>query len=336
VLAADPACTDLLFLCHGWMEDKPGARARFRGLVDSMRRVGGAPAGLGIVLLLWPSERFGSDMPAARERARIEADPVARARFVDAVRGQVTPSPETDQGDGQNEFFRLPPDQVFDRIAAGNGIRRGVDDVLNLATYYEMKSRSGLVGAAGLRPLLRALRTARPDLRVHLVGHSFGARAASAALAAADAPAVTSMTLLQGAFTHYGFAERWDGRHDGVFRAVVSQRHVVGPIAVTYSERDEALKVAYALASRLAGQDNSLLGMGGTHDKYGAIGANGALRTPQARWLTMPALGGPSQLAAGSVCNLDATAYITDHFTVSGPEVAQTVLAALACHPSGR
>jgi hypothetical protein len=328
-LAADPATTNLLFLCHGWMENEDGARSRFRELLESMRGVGGAPAGLAAIGLQWPSERFGSSIEMAHTAAAIEADPAARAAFVESVRALVTASPEIDPGDRQNAFFGLEPEEVFDQLAGSSGILHGIEDVLNLATYYEMKSRSGVVGTAGLAPILAAVQRARPTLRVHLCGHSFGARAVTAAMAVDAVAPVWSMALLQGAFTHYGFAERWDGSHDGVFRAVVSRHRVTGPLTVTYSTHDEVLRLAYALASRLAGQDNSLLGIGGRHDRYGAIGANGALDTPEAKWLTMPAVGQPSPLVAGTVCNLDSSAYITDHFTVSGPQVAQMVIAGM-------
>ena len=44
-----------------------------------------------------------------------------------------------------------------------------------------MKERAGKVGRGGVNPLLREIRAAAPDLRVHLVGHSFGGRLVTAA-----------------------------------------------------------------------------------------------------------------------------------------------------------
>ncbi|MFC6606649.1 hypothetical protein ACFQFC_06240 [Amorphoplanes digitatis] len=72
--------------------------------------------------------------------------------------------------------------------AAGLGDRlkgawNGAKEALRQATYWEMKNRSGVVGRDGLGPALAALHGAAPGLRVHLIGHSFGARLVSYALA---------------------------------------------------------------------------------------------------------------------------------------------------------
>jgi hypothetical protein len=45
--------------------------------------------------------------------------------------------------------------------------------------------------------------------------------------------------------------------------------------------------------------------------------------------MAMAALGAPSPLVPDAVCNLDSTAYITDHSAVGGREVAQTIIAAI-------
>ena len=52
----------------------------------------------------------------------------------------------------------------------------GAREVLRDMSYYEMKNRAGVIGRAGLGPLLGRLAAAAPGLRVHLMGHSFGAR----------------------------------------------------------------------------------------------------------------------------------------------------------------
>ena len=46
-------------------------------------------------------------------------------------------------------------------------------------TYWEMKQRAGIVGAAGIGPLLGRLHETQSTLRVHVIGHSFGARGVS-------------------------------------------------------------------------------------------------------------------------------------------------------------
>ena len=75
-----------------------------------------------------------------------------------------------------------------------------------------MKKRAGVVGQVGLGPLVAQIRQLLPGLRIHLLGHSFGARLVSYSLAGLPAgltgaaSPVKSLTLIQGAFSHYTFA----------------------------------------------------------------------------------------------------------------------------------
>jgi pimeloyl-ACP methyl ester carboxylesterase len=328
-LTADETVSDVLFLCHGFMEDIPGARSLYNALTASIRHVGGAPAGLGVLAMMWPSEELST--PDAAEVAAMNSDADRRARFVASLRQQLpdVPSETAEPGDGEREFLTLSPDALFDQLSGGvvGKVEDTVVDLVNLASYYCMKARTTLV-AAGLVPILTAIRRSRPALRIHLAGHSFGARVMAAALSSAPVLPVASVALLQGAFTHFGFALRWDGAHDGLFRVAVTGGRCTGPLSVTYSDRDETLRVAYSLASRLSLRqpDVEVPVLGGPHDTYGAIGSNGALRTPEARWLTMPAVGQASPLVTGAVCNLNSSAYISSHSAVTGPEVAQTMV----------
>ena len=52
------------------------------------------------------------------------------------------------------------------------------------------------------------------------------------------------MTLLQGAFSHNGFASKFDGSNDGGFRQVVAQKKVRGPILITHTRNDKAVGIA--------------------------------------------------------------------------------------------
>ena len=113
-----------------------------------------------------------------------------------------------------------------------SGIKSAARNLMNFATYYQMKERAGTVGREGLSPLLRDIRTQEPDLKLHLVGHSFGGRLVTAAAAGRDdQPAVKpeTLVLLQAAFSHNGFAQRFDGTSDGFFRRVVAEQDGGGP-----------------------------------------------------------------------------------------------------------
>ena len=137
---------------------------------------------------VFPGEDARLDRAAALVPDLVE-DVSARQEFADLVRGLVTP----DVGDGTecpDALFTLPGDVVLAQLSvpvdtptvdAGlgdflGGILGGGLNLLNYTTFYAMKERSAVVGAAGLAPLLGAI--ARPGLRLHLAGHSFGARLA--------------------------------------------------------------------------------------------------------------------------------------------------------------
>ena len=119
------------------------------------------------------------------------------------------------------------PLELFDRLGSGapaaaspdEGGAAGLGDVfgklwsgakeaLRAATYWKMKARAGRVGREGLGPLIARWQAKVPELRVHLIGHSFGARVVSYSLAGLAPPGslpstpVGSLMMLQGAFSH--------------------------------------------------------------------------------------------------------------------------------------
>jgi hypothetical protein len=148
----------------------------------------------------------------------------------------------------------------------------GAHELLRQTSYYAMKRRAGGIGRQGLGPVLGEVARKAPGVRIHLVGHSFGARLVSFALPGLPANVrVASVTLLQGAFSQYAFSGPlpFDSR-GGALHGM--QRRVAGPVVACHSRHDQALGVMYPLASRLAGDDRSLLGLG---DRWGAIGRNG-------------------------------------------------------------
>lgn len=132
---------------------------------------------------------------------------------------------------------------------------RQARDLLRTASYYEMKNRAGTVGRNGLGPLLTDLHGRSPAVRVHLVGHSFGARLVAFSLAgladsAPDPSPVKSLTLLQGAFSHFSFSPD----KPGALQAVTGR--VDGPLVATFSVHDRAVGTWYPQASLLARQDD--------------------------------------------------------------------------------
>ena len=212
-----------------------------------------------------------------------------------------------------------------------SGILSAARNLLNYSTYYLMKERAGTVGRRGVNGVLRQLKAARPDLRIHLIGHSFGGRLVTAT---ADGPAGQStvgfdtLTLLQAAFSHNGFGAKFDGTRDGGFRAVITDRKIRGPILVTHSNRDRAVGIAYPLASRVSGQDAAALG--DENDRFGGIGRNGAQHTPERVVGTLQPVTTPYTFAPGKVFNLNADSLIAEHSDICHDEVAFALLTAIA------
>ena len=295
---------------------------------------------------------------------RLEAEENARREFVTALRSVVNPA-AAHPDDGSDAFFQIDPLTLFSELAepvvapapAGpgggasigggpvggavglrdlfGGIIGAARRLANFATYYQMKERAGTVGERGVAALVRRLRQRRPDIKVHLIGHSFGGRVVTAAAAALDprTPMVT-LTLLQAAYSHNGLAAKFDGTNDGFFRRVVSERRISGPIVITYTKNDKAVGVAYPLASRIA--HDKAAAFGDANDPYGGMGRNGAQKTGEVD-TSAGALLDLGQVRAGSypfktgaIYNLNADAFISGHSDIARHEVASALLATVA------
>jgi pimeloyl-ACP methyl ester carboxylesterase len=293
---------------------------------------------------------------------KLETDVKAQAQFVKIIRSLLNDK-AAEKDDGTKEFFRtkdaellqnlrkeavvVPPargggaadlgslDSAVAGGAAGffsdlgDSVTAGARRLLNFTTYYRMKERAGRVGENGLAPLLEKLRKAAPQLRIHLVGHSFGGRLVTAAANAAPSAArPNSMTLLQAAFSHNGLASKFDGKTDGFFRKVITGAKVRGPILITHTKNDQAVGIAYPLASRINGVKTAALG--DENDPYGGIGRNGAQKTPEAVAGDLLVVGRPYAFAAGKAFNLKSDAFISDHSDICKPQVAWALLSSIA------
>jgi hypothetical protein len=215
----------------------------------------------------------------------------------------------------------------------------GAKELLRQATYYAMKGRAGTVGEHGLGPVIGQLAGAAPGVRVHLVGHSFGGRLVSFALRGLPGGlrAVKSVTLLQGAFSHYAFAERLPHDQDAAGALKDRQRLIDGPLVCCHSHFDSALGTFYPLASRLSGDDRSCVGSeiaAVLGPQWGAMGHDGVQAVPGTVRLDLTrALAGG--LPASGCVNVDAASVVCHggppsgaHSDIVHPELARVVLAA--------
>ncbi|HEX6013504.1 MAG TPA: hypothetical protein VFY87_17220 [Geminicoccaceae bacterium] len=313
-----------------------------------------------------PPERAALLEEAKSALGELESRRGARELFVDRLRGALDRDPAAEP-DAADQFFDQDPEELFaglevpillqappsgedgggaggigepgggtdDGGTAGpaefaSGIAAAANRLLNYATYYQMKTRAGVAGQ-GLAGLLEQIRRDRPKLRLHLAGHSFGARVVTAAALASSASVrLASLTLLQGAFSHNGFSGGFPfggATGQGFFRAVVAERRIDGPIVVTHTANDRAVGVAYAIASRLAQQANADLG--DAADVFGGIGRNGAVHTAESEAGTLLPPGERYRFRAGTIHNLRADRFVADHGDVTNPAVANALLAAI-------
>jgi hypothetical protein len=279
--------------------------------------------------------------------SQLESSPDARKEFVQAIRSILNPDDRHDD-DGSADFFAVDPETLFKKLSgevkftpavatggatslsgggaagfigdAAAGLLAGARRIANFATYYEMKTRAGTVGRSGVALVLARVRQARPDLPIHLVGHSFGGRLVTAAASTLPPGAQhVTLMLLQAAFSHNGLAEKFDGKNDGAFCTVLRDRRISGPLLITHTKRDTAVGIAYPLASRIA--RDGAAAFGDENDPYGGIGRNGAQRT-KAEAQVLQALGAEYQFKPGVVYNLNADKFISNHGDVAGPQVA--------------
>ncbi|WP_328415466.1 serine-threonine protein kinase [Streptomyces violaceus] len=215
----------------------------------------------------------------------------------------------------------------------------GAHELLRQATYYAMKRRAGTVGERGLGRVVGQLAATAPGVRVHLVGHSFGARLVSFALRGLPegVRTVKSVTLLQGAFSHYAFAARLphDARAGGVLQG--QQNRIDGPLVCCHSRHDTALGTVYPLASRMAGDSRSVAGLDlgrALGAKWGAMGYGGVQAMPGTRAYTL-AKALTAKLPGSGCVNVDASAVVRRggppagaHSDILHEELARLVLTA--------
>ena len=218
----------------------------------------------------------------------------------------------------------IPPMQPAD-----GDVFQGIRNLLRYAVATELRARAETVGRSGLRESLLTLTRELQQTRVHLIGHSFGARAI---LTAVNAPVGSgklirpkSITILQGALPENAFAPASDSSPEGIFHSILAEGMAGGPILVTHSLGDETAGVPYAISRQIAKHSqpgkteypNPVPAMA----QKGAV-ESGAVRVSLARSALMPFW------KRGMVANLDGNGVIADHTDVCKPEIAEVILSA--------
>ncbi|MFD4373027.1 serine-threonine protein kinase [Streptomyces sp. NPDC058486] len=372
VALARRGVTDLVVFAHGWNNSPSGATRLYSDFFEPFPGLLAPGIEVGYAGVVWPSMMF-TDEPVPDFRALVTTLPekeraivrltellalappeeAAFAEFGALLRELADVDDEGFAAAGGAPDFLAPEFLVADPLETcavftaalegttpeavfGGGLGRlwkGGREALRQATYYVMKRRAGQVGERGLGPLLAEVARRAPGLRVHLVGHSMGARLVAYALRGLPGALrpVRSMTLLQGAFSHYAFAARLphDPGRSGALRDM--QLRVRGPVVACHSRHDTALGVLYPLASRAAGDSASLaepLGRLVARDpRWGAIGWDGVQGVPGAARRTLATVLRDGVPLSGCV-SVDAAEVVGSHSDVRRPELARVVVSA--------
>ena len=280
-------------------------------------------------------------------------DPTKLTEFHQLVNGLVTTKPQGIEDTGEAALLTADTATAFGHAAAMAphvntaaqgipnpfaGLWSGAREVLRTLSYYEMKNRAGVIGQNGLGPLLANLRGPDGPPRIHLMGHSFGARLVAYALAGlpanqtGSASPVKSLTLIQGAFSHFTFASSlmFDPSRAGGLAGDGSR--VDGPLLATFSAADRAVGWWYPAASMLSGQDSE--SAADLVFRWGGMGHDGYQQTPTPTTVTLAPQGKPYGFKTGSFYRLDANAVICAiqspfsgaHSDIQHPEVLWAVV----------
>jgi hypothetical protein len=279
-------------------------------------------------------------------------DPAKLTEFHSLVSRLVTTDPQGAEDAGESALLAantgaalgaaatLAPRQDGDAQGLGNpfaGLWSGARELLRTMSYYEMKNRAGVIGKNGLGPLLAAL-TGPP--RIHLMGHSFGARLVAYTLAGlpaaytGQASPVKSLTLIQGAFSHFAFASSlpFDTGRSGALAGC--RNRVNGPLLATFTAADRAVGWWYPAASMLARQDSEAAA--DLAYRWGGMGHDGYQQQPAATATPLATVGQPYDFTAGAFYALDSNTVIKSiqsifsgaHSDIRHPEVLWAVASA--------
>ena len=154
---------------------------------------------------------------------------------------------------------------------------------------------------------------------------------ASCARALASAPVVhpDSLTLLEAAFSHFGFSPDNGHGKAGFFRDVVAKQVVKTLFLSTFSGQDTVVGHAYSIMSRLAGDNTREIG--DANDEFGGIGRNGPLKTAEVSTTPLHAPGTPYAFKPAVINNLDGSGgLIKDHGDVTNAAVTYAFASAMA------
>jgi hypothetical protein len=220
--------------------------------------------------------------------------------FVKILKKYETPDPHSDPIERQNigsvpvevVVNQLKESQRYESFSAHDALQK----LFGAFSFWKMKGRAAIVGENGVYRFLVAVKQAFHQygqrVRIHLLGHSFGAKLVTAAVYPAaqardaERPFVNTLVLLLGAFSQFSFSKNIPvvAGAAGHYAAILDRGVVANPVLAIYSRYDSANKFFYPLGMRFAlpsqrfemgNLDDTAETYTPSKDPFGALGANG-------------------------------------------------------------
>ncbi len=284
--------------------------------------------------------------------------------FVRILKKYETPDPHSDPLEKQN-ISSVSVEVVVNQLKeAGRYESFSGRDVLQklfgASSFWKMKGRAAIVGENGVYRFLvdvkKALRQHQQQVRIHLLGHSFGAKLVTAAIYPAtisqdiERPFINTLVLLQGAFSQFSFSSAIpvETGATGYYASVMERGVVANPIIVVYSRYDTANKGYYPLGMFFArptrryeqGEADEAEEMyTPSKNLFGALGANGAQGLEEMHYRAIDMLSGERSYDLGNLTgitclNVDGQQFINHggppagaHNDINGYEIFHLALA---------
>jgi hypothetical protein len=314
-----------------------------------------APAAPTEVMVERYVERLG-DSPKLREALRVIFDAARTDAGADVLPAHVADAyrrlnAALEMGEAQegaapgDDREPFDPQAAFENgneeadFAGGGSIFGGILGPLRQLSFWKMKDRARTVGEGGMHSFLTAMQgaTSGRDVRLHLMGHSFGCIVVSSMLrgpgsGASLARPVDSVALVQGALSLWSFCPDIPSRpgKPGYFHDLVKSKKVSGPWLTTHSRFDTAVGKLYPVAAGVARQVDFAPGEFPTYGGVGAFGARGLQTGVEDRQM-LPADGNYG-FKRGTIYNLESSKFIAKgggasgaHSDIDGPEVAHAL-----------
>ena len=305
---------------------------------DAAQAIAGTPAARAALRTIFEAAQQVEFTPAS-----LPPDVAEAYRILDRESGLNADGVEGDPGADREAF---DPDKAYAQGSrdpasfGGGGARKALLSPLVQLSFWKMKARAKRVGESGGFALLSSLMQASsPEVRFHLMGHSFGCIAVSASAcgqAQAKLPRpVHSIVLVQGALSLWSCSDSLPGSPNkaGYFRRLASGGVVAGPIVTTHSRHDMAVGSLYPIAAGVARQVDFAPG---ELPKYGGVGTFGLRGSGlDIEDLTVGAADFPYDFRSGRIYNINCDSVIREggppsgaHSDIARPEIGHLVWAA--------